>query len=70
LGFDYCSQFKIEYEYASQDVKPVHLIKKTRICFNDKYIVVKWKLGVELENHLKVNGNQHNKAPLSNKAHK
>lgn len=31
---------------------------------------MKWKLGVELENHLKRNGNQHIKAPLSNKAHK
>ena len=31
---------------------------------------MKWKLGVELENHLKRNGNQHSKAPLSNKAHK
>ena len=31
---------------------------------------MKWKLGVELENHFKINGNQHNKAPLSNKAHK
>ena len=30
---------------------------------------MKWKLGVELENHFERNGNQHNKDPLSNEAH-